>query len=61
MKNLTTATKAGIALGLYLLTALVSGCVVTERREGYWDRDNHRYWHNHTGSPAGSRMSTAAS
>ena len=47
MKHLTAATKAGIVLGLYALTCLVSGCVVTERREGYWDRDHHRYWHEH--------------
>jgi len=47
LKDRTAARKATIVLGLYLLTSLVSGCVVTERREGYWDRDHHRWWHNH--------------
>ena len=47
MKDLTAATKAGIVLGLYVLSALASGCVVTERREGYYDRENHRWWHEH--------------
>lgn len=56
MKHLTAATKAGIVLGLYALTCLVSGCVVTDRRdgyqqgyqEGYWDREHHRWWHEHS-------------
>jgi len=26
----------------------VSGCVVEAHPEGYWDRDHHRWWHNHT-------------
>ena len=47
MGNLTVATKAAMVLSLYVLTSLVSGCVVTERREGYWDSNHHRYWHAH--------------
>jgi len=47
MKYLTAAKKAAAVLGLYALTSLVSGCVVTEHREGYWDRDHHRWWHDH--------------
>jgi hypothetical protein len=32
------------------LITLASACVVETReaREGYWDRDHNRYWHNHT-------------
>ncbi len=48
MKDLTAATKAGIVLGFYVLSALASGCVVTERREGYYDREHHRWWHEHS-------------
>jgi hypothetical protein len=35
-------------LGLVLLasTLLASGCVV-EPREGYYDRDHHRWYHEH--------------
>jgi hypothetical protein len=53
MKHFTVATKAGIVLGLYLLTSLVAGCVATEPREGYWDRDHARWWHNHTWTDCG--------
>jgi hypothetical protein len=28
------------------LTLFASGCVV-EPREGYWDRDHHRWYHEH--------------
>jgi hypothetical protein len=27
--------------------AIAAGCVVAEPREGYWDRDNHRWYHEH--------------
>ncbi|HEY1898816.1 MAG TPA: hypothetical protein VGG49_03380 [Steroidobacteraceae bacterium] len=38
-----------IALGSLLLGLAVinAGCVVAGPREGYYDRDNHRYWHEH--------------
>ncbi|HTW75875.1 MAG TPA: hypothetical protein VMD56_13245 [Steroidobacteraceae bacterium] len=39
--------KAGVLLGLYALTSLLAGCVVAGPREGYYDRANHRWWHNH--------------
>lgn len=26
---------------------LMSGCVVTEPREGYYDRDHNRWYHEH--------------
>ena len=32
---------------LLALFSLVLGCVV-EPREGYYDRDHHRYYHDHT-------------
>jgi hypothetical protein len=28
-------------------TMFASGCVVAEPREGYWDRDHHRWYHEH--------------
>lgn len=41
----TITVRVGLLLGL-IGTALVSGCVI-EPREGYWDRDHHRRWHEH--------------
>jgi hypothetical protein len=41
------STRIGRAALLLLgLVMMVSGCVV-EPREGYWDRDHHRYYHDH--------------
>jgi hypothetical protein len=34
---------AGFLLGIISMT---TACLV-ETREGYWDRDHHRYWHDH--------------
>jgi hypothetical protein len=31
---------------LALIALAASACVV-ETREGYWDREHNRYWHNH--------------
>jgi hypothetical protein len=39
-----------VAFGSCLLSVLVmflSGCVIAPQREGYYDRDHHRYWHDH--------------
>jgi hypothetical protein len=38
-----------IALSALILATLATttGCVVAEPREGYWDRDHHRYYHEH--------------
>jgi|HubBroStandDraft_1064217.scaffolds.fasta_scaffold542696_2 hypothetical protein len=43
-------------LGLVLLasTLLASGCVV-EPREGYYDRDHHRWYHEHGWRDCGER------
>ena len=32
---------------LLVLAAWASGCVVAEPREGYYDRDHHRYYNEH--------------
>jgi hypothetical protein len=46
MKDISVIAKAGFLLNLSVLT-FVSGCVVETPREGYWDRDHARYYHNH--------------
>jgi len=43
MKNTTRVAKGGLLLAL---VGLVLGCVVTPA-EGYYDRDHHRYYHEH--------------
>ena len=43
MKNLKRVVIGSIFLGL---AALSAGCVVAPA-EGYYDRDHHRYWHEH--------------
>lgn len=43
------------ALGRYLLGLIVllsngvllAGCIVARPREGYYDREHHRYYHDH--------------
>jgi hypothetical protein len=32
---------------LLALTLVAPGCVVVEPREGFYDRDHHRWWHEH--------------
>ncbi len=44
MINIRQVFKGGFLLGLY---ALASACVVAEPREGYYDHDQHRYYHEH--------------
>jgi hypothetical protein len=48
MRNPPTTTVRRLARGSFLLAliTLASACVV-ENREGYWDHDHNRYWHNH--------------
>jgi hypothetical protein len=49
------STRIGRAALLLLgLVMMVSGCVV-EPREGYWDRDHHRYYHSHGWVECGDR------
>lgn len=44
MEKLLRVAQFSVLLGL---VAFTSACVVTEPREGYWDRDHHRYYHEH--------------
>ena len=44
MSNRTRLIMGSLLLGLVMLT---SGCVV-EPREGFYDRDHHRWYHEHT-------------
>jgi hypothetical protein len=39
------AKRAVIGSILLALAVLSAGCVVAGPREGYYDRDNHRYYH----------------
>jgi hypothetical protein len=45
MKNTASVLKVGILLAL---TIFSSACVVAEPREGYYDHDHARYYHEHT-------------
>ena len=45
MMNTQSIFRAGILLGLI---ALSSACVVAGPREGYYDRDHNRYYHENT-------------
>jgi hypothetical protein len=29
------------------LVTVTSGCIIAEPREGYYDRDHHRWYHEH--------------
>jgi len=44
MTGATRVVVGGFLLGLVMLTA---SCVV-EPREGYYDHEHHRYYHEHT-------------
>jgi hypothetical protein len=44
MKIMLRSAQLSFLLGLIAFT---SACVVAEPREGYWDRDQHRYYHEH--------------
>jgi hypothetical protein len=52
MKNAIRAVQ-----GLLILTIMASatGCVVAEPREAQWDRDHHRYYHEHAWHECGER------
>jgi hypothetical protein len=58
MTNTQGIIRGVLVLGLI---ALSSGCVVREPgyhegyREGYYDRDRHRYYHEHTWHDCGDR------
>lgn len=44
MMNIQYVVKGSFLVGLI---ALASACVVAEPREGYYDHDHHRYYHQH--------------
>jgi hypothetical protein len=43
MKDAIHMARAGFILALLV----VSSACVLEAREGFYDRDHHRYWHEH--------------
>jgi hypothetical protein len=43
--------KTSVLLGLI---AMMSACVVAGPREGYYDRDHHRYYHERTWHDCGA-------
>jgi hypothetical protein len=45
MNNIVRVAIGGFLLGMIMQ---MSGCVVAEPREGYYDRDHHRWYHEHT-------------
>jgi hypothetical protein len=48
-------TRIGRALLLLMgLATMMSACVV-EPREGYWDHDHNRWYHNHSWVSCGER------
>lgn len=44
MKKVQRIGQFGVLLGLL---TLISGCIIAGPREGYYDRDHARYYHNH--------------
>ncbi len=44
MKNSLLIAQCGILLAAFMAS---SGCVVVEPRNDYYDRDHHRYYHEH--------------
>jgi len=52
MKHLHGVIKGSM---LAALVAFAAGCVVTEPREGYYDRDHNRYYREHAWHECGER------
>jgi hypothetical protein len=52
MKHIRRIAQFSCLLGLLSLT---TGCIVAGPREGYWDREHARYYHNHTWHECGER------
>jgi len=46
MNSRILVAKAVLLLGL-ISASLLSGCIVAEPRDGYYDRGHHRYYHEH--------------
>jgi hypothetical protein len=49
-----TTRKRITAIVLWGLALVLSGCIVVPR-EGYYDRDHHRYWHGNGWHGCGDR------
>lgn len=52
MKDIKRTVFGSFLLGLAIMMA---GCVVAGPREGYYDRDHHRYWHERVWVACGDR------
>lgn len=51
-----TSRRLARAMLLWLgLILVASGCVVVEPHEGFYDRDHHRWWHEHGWRECGDR------
>jgi hypothetical protein len=44
MKDAIRVVQSGVVLAMILIS---SACVVAEPRDYYYDRDHHRYYHDH--------------
>jgi hypothetical protein len=44
MKKIQHIVRGSVLMGLI---ALASGCIVAEPRDGYYERDHHRYYREH--------------
>jgi hypothetical protein len=44
---MTTTRRIAQISFLLSLVSFMSACVIAEPREGYWDRDHARYYHEH--------------
>ncbi len=51
MQNTLRIAQCSLLLGLL---TLASACVVEGPREGYWDRDHARYYHEHAWHSCGA-------
>ena len=52
MSNIVRVAMGGFLLGMIMQ---MSGCIVAEPREGYYDRDHHRWYHEHQWRECGER------
>lgn len=52
MTNTLRIVMGSLLLGLMVST---SGCVVAEPRDGYYDHDHHRWYHEHSWHECGER------
>ncbi len=52
MNDARTIVRTG---GLLALIMLMTGCIVAEPRNGYYDHDHNRYYHDHGWHECGDR------